>query len=202
MFLKHDSKWFQHVAYLYNNNDDTKPTINFTSVNIAGGSRSASNPSDGSAIITVSLSAISGVASRVNYTIARNCASSSDWSDGTPDYDSDGSTNIITWAADETDVDKTIVVNFTNDVIDEGDEIITVTLSGVEGGATIGSDATVHTITLSDSDIPPTMQFTSSTLNFNESDGNITIPLTLTHDGTNKQHPILGMHLWIGLSAV
>ena len=46
---------------------------------------------------------------------------------------------------------------------------------------------TVHTITLSDSDIPPTMQFTSSTLDFNEGDGNITIPLTLTHDGTNKQ---------------
>ena len=126
------------------NNDDTKPTINFSSVNIAGGSRSASNPSeaDGSVIITVSLSAISGVASRVNYTIASGAgASSSDWSDGTPDYDSDGSTNIITWAADETDVDKTIIVNFTNDVIDEGDEIITVTLSGAEGGASMGSDA-------------------------------------------------------------
>ena len=31
------------------------------------------------------------------------------------------------------------------------------------------------------------MQFTNSTASVNESDGNITIPLTLTHDGTNKQ---------------
>ena len=45
-------------------------------------------------------------------------------------------------AADETDVDKTIIENFTNDVIDEGDEIITVTLSGAKV-VHLCSDATV-----------------------------------------------------------
>ena len=83
-----------------------------------------------------------------------------------------------TWAADEVNVDKTIVVNFVDDVIDEGDEVITVTLSGVSGGAAEGSTI-VHTITLRDSDIPPTMQFTNSTMTVNESGSNITIPLTL-----------------------
>ena len=81
------------------NNDDTKPTLNFSAVNIGGGSASASSPleEDGSAIITVSLSAISGVASSVSYTIASGSgASDADWSDGTTDYDGDASTNIIT----------------------------------------------------------------------------------------------------------
>ncbi|MDA9935321.1 hypothetical protein N9C41_01930, partial [Candidatus Marinimicrobia bacterium] len=170
-------------------NDDTKPTLEFSAVNKSGGSASASSPeeADGSVIITVSLSAITGVATNVSYTIASSTgASDADWSDGTTDYDSDASTNIITWAADESTISKTIVVNFTDDTIDEGDEIITVTLSGVSGGAQDGSTL-LHTITLQDSDTPPIMQFTNSTASVNESDGNITIPLTLTHDGTNKQ---------------
>ena len=176
------------------NNDDTKPTLNFSAVNISGGSASASSPSeeDGSAIITVSLSAISGVASSVTYTIASGSgASDADWTDATTDYDSDASTNIITWAADEITVDKTIVVNFTDDNIDEADETITVTLSGVSGGAQSGSTL-VHTITLRDSDSPPVMQFTNSTMSVNENAANITIPLTLTHDGTNKQASDVG----------
>ena len=110
------------------NNDDTKPTINFTAVNIAGGSASASSPTeeDGSATITVSLSAVSGVASSVTYTIASGSgASAADWSDGTTDYDDNASTNVITWAADEATTNKTIVVNITQDDIDEGDETIT-----------------------------------------------------------------------------
>ena len=170
------------------NNDDIKPTINFTSVNISGGSASASSPAeaDGSATITVSLSAISGVASSVTYTIASSTgASDADWSDGTTDYDGNASTNIITWAADEATTDKTIKVNFTDDVIDEGDETITVTLSGVSGGAQDGSTL-VHTITLQDSDIPPVMQFTGSTMDVDEDASTITIPLILTHDGTTE----------------
>ena len=78
------------------------------------------------------------------------------------------------------------MVNFTDDNIDEADETITVTLSGVSGGAQSGSTL-VHTITLRDSDSPPVMQFTNSTMSVNENAANITIPLTLTHDGTNKQ---------------
>ena len=62
-------------------NDDSKPTLNFTAVDISGGSASASNPeeADGKATITVSLSAISGVATSVTYTIASGSASSADW---------------------------------------------------------------------------------------------------------------------------
>ena len=56
------------------------------------------------------------------------------------DYDGDETTNKITWAADESPTSKTIVINFTDDAIDEGDEIIIVTLSTISGGATIGSD--------------------------------------------------------------
>jgi hypothetical protein len=170
------------------NNDDPKPTLNFTGVNISGGSASASSPTeeDGSATITVSLSAVSGVASSVTYTIASGTgASDYDWSDGTTDYDSDNSTNIITWAADEATTDKTIKVNFTDDVIDEGDETITVTLSGVSGGAQDGATLG-HTITLQDSDIPPVMQFTGSTMDVDEDASTITIPLILTHDGTTN----------------
>ena len=56
-----------------------------------------------SATINVSLSAISGVATSVTYTIASGSGASSDkwikycnsWSDYTTDYDSDASTNII-----------------------------------------------------------------------------------------------------------
>ena len=84
-------------------------------------------------------------------------------------------TNIITWSADDATVGKTIVINFTDDVIDEGQETIIITLSGVSGGAQDGSQLQ-HTITLDDSDSPPVMQFTNSTMSVDESDGSITIP--------------------------
>ena len=171
-------------------NDDSKPTLNFTAVDISGGSASASilmrrlMERQQSPFLFLLFQVLRA---SVTYTIASGSgASSADWSDATTDYDSDASTNIITWAADEVNVDKTIVVNFVDDLIDEGDEVITVTLSGVSGGAAEGSTI-VHTITLRDSDIPPTMQFTNSTMTVNESGSNITIPITLTHDGTTKQ---------------
>ena len=43
-----------------------------------------------------------------------------------------------------------------------------------------------------DSDSPPVMQFTNSTMSVDESDGSITIPLTLTHDGSTKQASDVG----------
>ena len=178
-----------HTYTITNDDDATKPTLGFSAVNKIGGSAAASSPEeeDGSVIITVSLSAITGVATSVTYTIASGSgASDADWSDGTTDYDGDGNTKIITWAEDEATIDKTIVVNLTDDNIREQNETITVTLSGVTGGAVDGSTM-VHTITLQDSDNHPVMQFTQSTMDVNESDANITIPLTLTHDGINKQ---------------
>ncbi len=36
------------------------------------------------------------------------------------------------------------------------------------------------------------MQFTNTVMSVNENDDNITIPLTLTHDGTNKQASDVG----------
>ena len=172
------------------NANDSKPALSFTA---SSGTADASSPEegDGSETITVSLAAVSGVASSVTYTITGTATAGVDFTDATSDYDSDPSTNIITWAADDATVDKTIVINFTDDVIDEGSETIIITLSGVSGGATNGSDL-VHTITLQDSDAPPVMQFTNSTMTVNESEGPITIPLTLTHDGSTKQASDVG----------
>ena len=147
------------------NANDSKPALSFTA---SSGTADASSPEegDGSETITVSLAAVSGVASSVTYTITGTATAGVDFTDATSDYDSDPSTNIITWAADDATVDKTIVINFTDDVIDEGSETIIITLSGVSGGATNGSDL-VHTITLQDSDAPPVMQFTNSTMTVN-----------------------------------
>ena len=83
------------------------------------------------------------------------------------------------------------MVNFVDDLIDEGDESYYCYFIGSQWGSAEGSTI-VHTITLRDSDIPPTMQFTNSTMTVNESGSNITIPITLTHDGTTKQASDVG----------
>ena len=108
------------------NANDSKPALSFTA---SSGTADASSPeeSDGSETITVSLAAVSGVASSVTYTITGTATAGVDFTDATSDYDSDPSTNIITWAADDATVDKTIVINFTDDVIDEGSETIIIT---------------------------------------------------------------------------
>jgi hypothetical protein len=113
-------------------NDDPKPTLEFTT---SSGTAAASNPeeADATETITVSLSAITGVASSVTYSIGGTATAGTDFTDGTTDYDSNPATNVITWDADDATIGKTIVINFTDDVIDEGDETIVITLSGVSG---------------------------------------------------------------------
>ena len=130
-------------------NDDTKPEINFTA---SSGTAAASSPeeADGTETITVSLAAVTGVATSVAYSFSNSSTAvlGTDFTDSTPDYDSDPDTKIITWAADDATRGKTIVITFTDDTIDEGNETIIIELGTPSGGAQGGTTTTTHTITL------------------------------------------------------
>ena len=143
--------------------EDPQPTISFTTAT-GTGSEAVS-----SVDLTVQLSAVSGLASTVEYSVTGGTATES----GTDFTLADGTATI---AAGSTSA--TITLAITDDVLDEEDETIEVTLSDPVA-ASLGT-TTVYTYTIEDNDDPPTIGFSAATSSVGEGDGTATVTVELS----------------------
>ena len=125
--------------------NDNPPVIDFAAASSSGAE------SVSSADLTVDLSAVSGQTITVDYTVTGTATGS-----GT-DYTLANDTFTLT--AGNTNGTITIA-NVINDVLDEADETVIVTLSN-PSNATLGSNS-VHTYTISDNDNPPVIDFVAT----------------------------------------
>jgi uncharacterized repeat protein (TIGR01451 family) len=102
--------------------------------------------SAGSVVLTVNRTGGTDGAVAVSYATANGSASAGS------DYTATSGT--LTWAAGD-GAGKTITVPITSDTVDEPNETFTVTLSGVTGGAALGTSSVTVTITDDDQPAPP-----------------------------------------------
>ncbi len=114
----------------------------------------------------------------VNYTVTADTASASDVEGDT--------SGTITFASGETT--KSVTVSTVDDSTIENDETFTVTLSGVSGGATLGTNKTI-TVTITDNDStqntsPGAISLTSSSYSVAEGD-DVAISVERTMDETD-----------------
>ncbi|KPA10065.1 hypothetical protein MHK_009732, partial [Candidatus Magnetomorum sp. HK-1] len=142
--------------------NETAPTITWSPVS------SSASENGGSVQITATLSATSGLASSIAYTVGGTAINGSDYtlSDGT-----------LTIAAGETTGTLTIIVG--NDVTDENSETVYVRMVTYTN-TTSESTANEYTLTITDDDDPPTISFSPSTSSIAESGGTISITATLS----------------------
>ncbi|MEE9465380.1 MAG: Calx-beta domain-containing protein, partial [Candidatus Neomarinimicrobiota bacterium] len=132
--------------------DDAIPSIQFTNPT------SSANEGAGSVNLEVLLSTISGRAATVNYAVTGGTALG-----GGTDYTLAAGIASVTAGQLTVDIPVTIV----EESLYETDETVIVTLS-IPGNASLGGN-TVHTLTLTDNDSPPTVEFTLASSNGNES---------------------------------
>ena len=117
---------------------------------------------------TVTLSAASGRAVTVTYATADDTATAPD------DYAA--TTGTLTFTAGQTE--RTIAVPVVDDAVDEGDEELTLTLSGVANATFAGGRTTVEaTGTITDDDVTPTVSVADPTAS--EDAGNLLFTVTL-----------------------
>jgi hypothetical protein len=147
------------IATLTITDNDVPPSAQFSTA-AASVSEAA-----GTAPITVTLSAASGLTVTVPYTTAHGSAGPADY---TP------AAGTVTFAPGTTT--RTISVTVANDTLDEANETFTVAL-GTPTNATLGTPATT-TVTIVDNDAPPSVRFASATYTVTE--GTSTAPVTVT----------------------
>ncbi len=146
--------------------NDTAPTVQFSS------STYSVNENGGTANLTVTLSAASGVAASVDYATADGTA--------TAPADYTASSGTVTFAPGQTS--QTIQVPINDDTTYEGNEDFTVSLSNPMM-ATLGTPSTA-TVTIIDDDALPLVQFSASNYDVNEGAGTVTITVTKTGNST------------------
>lgn len=141
--------------------DDLPPTAQFSlsSVSLAENA--------GTALIQVTLSAAAGRSVTVNYSTSNSTA--------TAGSDYTATNNTLTFASGETS--KTFAVAVLNDSLDEADETLNLTLSSPTN-ASLGAPAAA-TLTISDDDPLPTIQFSSASYSVNENAGAALITINL-----------------------
>ncbi len=143
------------------NDDDAAPSIQFNSLTSNGAEST-------SPTLTVSLSATSGKTVGIDYALSGTATAS-----GT-DYTLANGTATISAGSVSTTISPTIV----NDVLDEDNETVILTLSN-PGNSTLGSNTT-HTYTITDDDATPTVTFTSAAQTVGEDVGTATITAQLS----------------------
>ena len=148
-------------AALTISDDDPLPVVDFDSpVHNIG-------EDDGSATITVTLSAASGKTVTVQYATSDGTATAGD------DYTS--ASGILTFTPGVTSQSFDVIIG--DDGLDENDETITLTLSNASN-ATIGGDNPA-TLTIEDDESPPAVGFSSATYSVNEEAGTSIIAVTI-----------------------
>ncbi len=141
--------------------NDASPSIGFASAS-SSGSESVS-----SASLEVSLSAVSELAVRVNYTVTGTA--------GASDYTlADGSITIPAGSTSGTITISSVV----DDLLDENNETVIVTLSSPTNG-TLGTNP-VHTYTIQDNDASPSIGFASASSSGSESVSSASLDVTLS----------------------
>jgi hypothetical protein len=143
--------------------DDSPPTVQFSE------SSYSVNEGDGTATITATLSAQSGLPVEVNYATSDDTALQG--SDYTPVSDT------LTFSPG--DIFQTFSVPITDDSMDEPVEAISLTLTNPVN-ASLGTPST-STLEIVDNDGVPTVQFGAANFNINEGDGNAMIEVTLSN---------------------
>jgi hypothetical protein len=142
------------------NDNDSPPAVQFTLAASSGGE--ATSPAN----LALSLSAISGLDATVDYSVTGGSATGGD-----VDYTLAAGTATITAG----NLSASIPITITNDVLDEANETIQLSLSN-PGNASLGANA-LHTYTITDNDSPPSIQFNVSTSS--SSEGNTPANLVL-----------------------
>jgi hypothetical protein len=143
--------------------DDSLPTVQFSDASYSV------NEGDGTATITATLSAQSGLPVEVNYATSDDTALQG--SDYTPVSDT------LTFSPG--DIFQTFSVPITDDSMDEPVEAISLTLTNPVN-ASLGTPST-STLEIVDNDGVPTVQFGAANFNINEGDGNAMIEVTLSN---------------------
>ncbi|MCH8012847.1 MAG: T9SS type A sorting domain-containing protein [Candidatus Marinimicrobia bacterium] len=149
-------------TYTINDNDAT-PSIQFTS------SSSTGSESVSPANMELTLSAASGLTVTVSYTVGAGTATG-----GGTDFSLANGTATISAGQTTTNISATII----DDVLDENNETIIVSISG-PSNATLGTN-TSFTYTIIDDDATPNIQFTSTSALGSEAVTPVIIQLTLS----------------------
>jgi hypothetical protein len=147
--------------------DDSLPTVQFSDASYSV------NEGDGTATITATLSAQSGLPVEVNYATSDDTALQG--SDYTPVSDT------LTFSPG--DIFQTFSVPITDDSMDEPVEAISLTLTNPVN-ASLGSPST-STLSIVDNDGVPTVQFGAANFSINEGDGNAMIEVTLSNPSSD-----------------
>jgi hypothetical protein len=129
---------------------------------------SVSEP-DGTATITVTLSAPSSGPITVNYATSNGTATAPD------DYTTTAGTLLF----DPFETSQTFTVPIVDDALDESDESVNLALSAPVG-ASIGVPGAAI-LTIADNEGPPTVQFSADNFAVDENGGSATIEVTLSH---------------------
>ncbi|MCE5228994.1 FG-GAP-like repeat-containing protein [bacterium] len=132
--------------------NDNPPTVSITPATSSGSESTLTK------VFTVSLSAASGKAISVPYSVSGTATSGSDYSSISP-------ASPLSFAANETS--KQITLTITNDSVDEDDETVVISL-GTPTNATMGSPSSA-TYTIQDDDDPPTVSISPATSSGSES---------------------------------
>jgi len=152
-----------NTAHTYTINDNDPPTVAF--------SATTSNGSEATTAVTIPVTLSAGYSQTitVDYSVTGGSATGT----GT---DFTLASGTLTYTAGVTSQNISITVN--NDVLDETDETIVVTLASPTV-ASLGTN-TAHTYTINDDDNPPTVAFSATTSNGSEATTAVTIPVTLS----------------------
>ncbi|MCX6048179.1 MAG: hypothetical protein NT075_24020 [Chloroflexi bacterium] len=151
------------AATLTITDNDNPPTVQF------GSPTYSVNESGGTATITATLGAPSGLPVTVNYVTSNGMAIAGS------DYTATSGT--LTFNPGETS--KTFTVPITQDTVIESNETVNLTLNS-PSNATLGTPTTA-TLTIVDDDTPPTVQFSSATYSVNENGGSATVTALLSN---------------------
>jgi hypothetical protein len=106
----------------------------------------------------------------VNYATAPGTATAADFT---------ATSGTLTWANADA-APRTITVPITDDALYEADETFTVTLSGITGGATLGTSSATITIVSEDAPRPGTIAMAAATRTIDETAGTVTLLVTRT----------------------
>jgi len=159
------------LNYTIIDNDDP-PVVTVTSTS------QSQAESAGTATVTITLNTPSGLTVTAPYTMTGTALG------GSSDYSVTASPASIAPG----DTTATVTFTITDDALDENSETAILTLDAPTNG-TLGAD-TVHTLTITDNDDPPTVQWTAATQSGAESVGTMTVTAQLnTASGLNVTVP-------------